>query len=206
MKCINTWIIQNQNVSGEFRKLTLFFIQHSFLIDNKKITSISLEIDNVNDLNDFVVDFYGKHLVDEQKFKRTLVCLTITDKGLTLTEILQFTSLTMSEWNSILAIFRTYLMKYKGLYKINNESFKKTINTKYVHNTKEIQKYHEELGEVLSKSSNSIRKLEEQTYHLFTSKSYFKLKESIATIENFLLLFNPNNKYDLCRYWQVLEQ
>jgi hypothetical protein len=38
------------------------------------------------------------------------------------------------------------------------------------------------------------------------SKSYFKLKEVISIIENFLLLFNPNNKYDLCRYWQKLEE
>lgn len=51
---------------------------------------------------------------------------------------------------------------------------------------------------------NSIRKLEEQTFHLFkngTEKGLFKLKETISTIENFLLLFNPNCKYDLCRYW-----
>ena len=38
------------------------------------------------------------------------------------------------------------------------------------------------------------------------SHSYFKLKECISNIENFLLLFNPNNKYDLCRYWQRLEE
>lgn len=48
---------------------------------------------------------------------------------------------------------------------------------------------------------NSIRKLEEQTYHLFKANDHFKLKEIISAIENFLLLFNPNNKYDLCRYW-----
>lgn len=33
------------------------------------------------------------------------------------------------------------------------------------------------------------------------AKTYFKLKEIVSAIENFLLLFNPNNKYDLCRYW-----
>ena len=38
------------------------------------------------------------------------------------------------------------------------------------------------------------------------SQSFFKLKETISSIENFLLLFNPNNKYDLCRYWQRLEE
>ena len=28
----------------------------------------------------------------------------------------------------------------------------------------------------------------------------------ISDIENFLLLFNPYTKYDLCRYWQKLEE
>ena len=38
------------------------------------------------------------------------------------------------------------------------------------------------------------------------ARNYFRLKEIISIIENFLLLFNPNNKYDLCRYWQTLEE
>jgi hypothetical protein len=41
---------------------------------------------------------------------------------------------------------------------------------------------------------------------LFVAKSYFKLKEIISSIENFLLMFNPNNKYELSRYWQKLEE
>lgn len=41
---------------------------------------------------------------------------------------------------------------------------------------------------------------------MFVSKSYFKLKEIVSSIENFLLMFNPNNKYELSRYWQKLEE
>ena len=69
-----------------------------------------------------------------------------------------------------------------------------------------IEDLHNEIADILHNTPNSVRKLEEQTYHLFMAKSYFKLKEIISTIENFLLLFNPNNKYDLCRYWQKLEE
>ena len=65
---------------------------------------------------------------------------------------------------------------------------------------------HEKIANALEATPNSIRKLEEQTYHLFVAKSYFKLKEMISNIENFLLLFNPNNKYELSRYWQILEK
>ena len=39
---------------------------------------------------------------------------------------------------------------------------------------------------------------------MFNSKSYFKLKETVSIIENFLLLFNPDNKFDLCHQWQKL--
>jgi hypothetical protein len=50
-----------------------------------------------------------------------------------------------------------------------------------------------------------VRKLEEETFQLYSAGNYFKLKEVISDIENFLLLFNPYTKYDLCRYWQRLE-
>jgi hypothetical protein len=97
-------------------------------------------------------------------------------------------------------------MKYKGLWKINNEAFKECVTKKYLMDPKVVKQLHAEIADILDKTPNSIRKLEEQTYHLFVSKSYFKLKEAVSSIENFLLLFNPNNKYDLCRYWQILEQ
>ena len=57
----------------------------------------------------------------------------------------------------------------------------------------------------MSKGILSIRSLEELTNHYFLAQDYFSLKQTIASIETFLLLFNPYTKYDLCRYWQVLE-
>ena len=52
----------------------------------------------------------------------------------------------------------------------------------------------------------TTRILEEITNHYFLAQDYASLKQTIATIDNFLLLFNPHTKYDLCRYWQVLEE
>lgn len=122
-------------------------------------------------------------------------------------EILTLTGASEKEWNYILAIFKTFMMKYKDLWKVNNETFKKAIRIKFQENPEYTVQLHNDVAEILNKkTSNSIRKLEEETYHLFMSKNYFKLKEAVANIENFLLLFNPNNKYDLCRYWQILEQ
>jgi len=46
-----------------------------------------------------------------------------------------------------------------------------------------------------------LRKLEEQFYHLYHGQYYTKLKKQLSIIENFLLMFNPHNKFDLSRYW-----
>ena len=69
-----------------------------------------------------------------------------------------------------------------------------------------IKKYHKRIANALEKTSTSLRKLDELTYHYYKSEDFFLLKETVSNIENFLLLFNPNNKYDLCRYWQKLEE
>jgi len=37
-----------------------------------------------------------------------------------------------------------------------------------------------------------------------TNKAYFQLKEVISNIENFLILFNPLNKFTLSYYWNIL--
>jgi hypothetical protein len=60
---------------------------------------------------------------------------------------------------------------------------------------------HIRIAEVMSKGILSIRSLEELTNHYFLAQDYFSLKQTIASIETFLLLFNPYTKYDLCRYW-----
>jgi len=53
----------------------------------------------------------------------------------------------------------------------------------------------------------TLRNLEERTYHLYrakTNKAYFQLKETLSEIENFLLFFNPVNKFNLSFYWSIL--
>ncbi len=65
---------------------------------------------------------------------------------------------------------------------------------------------HAKIANALRESQDSIRKLEELSYHLYLGKKYFELKKTISHISNFLLIFNPNGKFDLCRYWQKLEE
>ena len=92
-------------------------------------------------------------------------------------------------------------MNFNGLWMIKNDTFKKSILEKYSFDQVKI---NEKIADTLKKIPNSIRKLEEETFQLYSAGNYFKLKEVISDIENFLLLFNPYTKYDLCRYWQKL--
>jgi hypothetical protein len=64
-------------------------------------------------------------------------------------------------------------MSFKGLWMIKNDSFKKAITMKYTFNWGELSS---KIADTLKKSPNSVRKLEEETYHLYTAGNYFKLK------------------------------
>ena len=46
-----------------------------------------------------------------------------------------------------------------------------------------------------------LRRLEETFYHLKIGNDSIHLKNDLSKITNFLLVFNPHNKFDLCRYW-----
>ncbi len=145
--------------------------------------------------------------MESEKFKILITALAVADKGLTEQELFDLAKISPKEWKSLLAIFKNFFMTYKDLWKITNEPFKKAIFDSYLKNdTNYIRATHEKIAEILKKTPPSIRKLEELSYHLYGCKSYFNLKEVVANIENFLLLFNPNNKFELCRYWQLLEQ
>ncbi|CAD8176209.1 unnamed protein product [Paramecium pentaurelia] len=165
------------------------------------------EVTSLEDLVNFILDHYqAKMFKDQEKFIKMLLCFTITQKGLIIQEALTICQLNENDWKIFLVFFKVYLMHYKEYWIINNDIFKSIIQKRYIKENSSVPKLHEEIADHLNKSTNSIRKLEEQTYHLFMAKTYFKLKEIVSAIENFLLLFNPNNKYDLCRYWQKLEE
>lgn len=141
-----------------------------------------------------------------EKFQMLMSLFTLTQKGLTAAEMFAVADITTQEWNKAIAVFKTFLMKYSDLWKISNEVFKKAITAFFLTNTEYRFKLHNCIADALEKVPNSVRKLEEQTYHLYCGEAYFRLKEAVSNIENFLLLFNPNNKYELCRYWQRLEE
>ncbi|CAD8212015.1 unnamed protein product [Paramecium pentaurelia] len=162
----------------------------------------------VEDLFAFQLDYFSKaNIMEITKFRKVLLVLALTQKGLNYPEIESVCNITNKEWKLFLVFFKVYIMKHKELWIIHNEIFKKVIINTYYIDVKEMLELHDNIATTIDKiTPNSIRKLEEQTFQLYSAKNYFSLKEVISIIENFLLLFNPSNKYDLCRYWQSLEE
>ena len=174
------------------------------------VTRFNEKIDYQSTINK-VVSCLEDKIMDKQKFIEMMVYLSITFKGVTLQELFDLTGINMKEWTLSLVFFKTYISCYKEtLWRISNDTLTKVIYERYMENVVVngkpiIQRYYLNLGNQMNRTENSIRKLEEQTINYFFAQEYYLLKLTISDIENFLILFNPYTKYDLCRYWQHLE-
>ena len=78
-----------------------------------------------------------------------------------------------------ITLFRTFLMNFKDLWMIKNDCFKKVVSTHYHF---EISELSDKIAETLKRTPNSVRKLEEETFQLYTAGNYFRLKEVISDI------------------------
>lgn len=150
-------------------------------------------------------------ILAKEKFVDTLAYLCITFQGLTLVELFELAKISEADWKLMLVFFKNYFNCYKGLvWSVSNDTLKSCVVNRYLSGKNSegrslLHVYHLNLGNQMNKTSNSIRKLEEQTINYFFAQEYHLLKQTIADIENFLIMFNPYTKYDLCRYWQHLE-
>ncbi len=129
--------------------------------------------------------------------------MTVTNKGLSKKELAKIIGFDEQQWLLFFAVYQSMISSYNGFFQIMSKDFKAKIFDMFVQKgeSSKISQLHLEIADVVEKSPNSIRRLEELQFHLSMGKSYFRLKETLADIENFLLMFNPQNKYDLCRYW-----
>jgi hypothetical protein len=64
-------------------------------------------------------------------------------------------------------------MNFKDLWMIKNDSFQRSIHNKYEFNMVSI---NEKIADALKRTPNSVRKLEEETFQLYSAGNYFKLK------------------------------
>ena len=165
-------------------------------------------IRDTDHLMEWLQEFYSdKIFKTTAQYEKLICCLTQTFKGLSEAELDRIVGFEPYEWENFIAIFKSILFLYQGLWKISNENFTATVERMYIQKKQGNFKkqMHMEVYKAQIKTPPSIRKLEELTNHLYTANEYFLLKQCISDIENFVLLFNSFTKYDLCRYWQALE-
>lgn len=85
----------------------------------------------------------------------------------------------------ILLIFKEMMIVYEGYWNIIDQAFKSFIMERCYKNH-DLSEFHYKIALTLVSVENSVRKLEEEIFHLFHGKEYFRLKQTISNIENFL--------------------
>lgn len=165
-----------------------------------------LSIQNLDSLVNFVIDFYSDKITSRDNIRDVLSVICLTHKGLTEAEILKICNVSQEELWRILTVFRFFLVSFNGYWICSSEPFRHIIREIGFKDHEKETEYHKRIAHIFEKAPNNIRKLEEETNHLYLSEDNFALKQKISVIENFLILFNPMTKFDLFRYWRRLEQ
>ena len=182
-------------------------------LDNEKVNKIVSEFDltkleEINSIDALVnelVSFFEERLINPEIFKNLLSYLAVTFKGIKLEEIEKLTGIDYEEWKLVLCFFKSFFFTHRGLWKIRNQVLSKVIKERYVNSQEKAREIHLNIANVIEDEVFTLRILEEKTNHYYIAREFNLLKQTIVSIDAFLLLFNPHTKYDLCRYWQLLE-
>lgn len=165
------------------------------------------EINTLSGLIDYTLEYYETRIMKKKNFEKLFIVQVNSFKGLNFEEINRIVKFDNYEWELTLAIFKSFFFTFQGLWKISNDLFKAAIEKRYITDRPDLViECHKDVFLSLESTPHSIRKFEEQTNQLYRARDYFTLKQTLSSIETFLLMFNSFTKYDQCRYWQVLEE
>lgn len=85
----------------------------------------------------------------------------MTFKGLSRPELDRIIDFQAGEWATFIAVYKSILFTFKGLWKISNEVFIKVVERKYLADFNFTKSIHKQIEVSLEKTPSSIRKLEE---------------------------------------------
>ncbi|CAD8095003.1 unnamed protein product [Paramecium primaurelia] len=162
------------------------------------------QMENIKSESDFfniLIKSFLKYF-SETYYISILTVLTFVFKGVSLDEIVQICSCEKEHIQYVYEFFKIFLMEKQQIYCIFSIPFKNAL-IQYLPSNKQL--YHQFIT-TMEHSQNTIRKLEELIYQYTRTKRYFKLKEVLINVENFLMLCSPNHKFELCHLWETLEQ
>lgn len=153
-----------------------------------------------------IIEFYKDKFIDPDNFIKLISILCINYKGLKFDEIQLIIPIDNNTLAAICLLFKPFFLHHKGYWKITNPVFIKLYHKNYLKSHTVKKALHLKIAQALEKEDDSIRKLEEQTSNLYHSEDYFSLKQKISSIDNFIVLFSENTKFELFRFWKKLEQ
>ncbi|KAM3141543.1 hypothetical protein pb186bvf_006407 [Paramecium bursaria] len=130
--------------------------------------------------------------------QQLLQIFNLIHKGLSEQEIVKICQTDETQLHLFINFFKPCLLEFDGFFRIYILELKDSIIIS--------QNLYKRYIKILEHQPNSHRRLLELTYHNYKLKRYFKLKELIINVENFLILWNPYNKFELCHFWEILEQ
>lgn len=177
---------------------------------NKKNQSEMLDAvrqaDTTEKIISAIIDFYKDKFIDPDNYFKLISILCINYKGLKFDELQSIIPVETNVLAAICLLFKPFFLHHRGYWKITNPSFIKLYYKNFLKSNTVKRALHLKIATALEKEDDSIRKLEEQTSNLYHSEDYFSLKQKISSIDNFIILFSENTKFELFRFWKKLEQ
>ena len=174
--------------------------------NQQEIVNTLQQADTTEKLIQAVIEFYKDKFIDSDNYFKLISILCINYKGLKFSEIQSIIQIEDNVLAAICLLFKPFFLHHRGYWKITNPSFVKLYYKNYLKNNSIKRALHLKIANALEKEDDSIRKLEEQTSNLYHSEDYFSLKQKISSIDNFIILFSENTKFELFRFWKKLEQ
>lgn len=204
---------RRKEVSSFYCKIALsaFFPQKKELAASIRSEAAKIEA-AVRDSGDeetlisFILDYFEDKLLPKEKYSELLSLLILNFKGLSPRELCRGAGISREELVGFLEVFGVFLLAYGRYLKITSPSFLGVFLETRLHDPSVRRAAHARVAAAVSGGKISVRSLEEQAHNLLAAGEFFALKQKLAPVENFIVLFNEISKFDLFRFWKKLEE
>lgn len=152
---------------------------------------------------------YETRFLPRSKFRKISCILALSKFGLKREELRECLEVKFDTIDLFIKIFYFALLEHRNLLKINNETFKRTIEKVYLQEELFKNEIHSSIVTILSKTkhfNSNARLIEEVCYNIYKQgNQWLRLKDLLSNLEIFCHLYKPADKYTLAIYWQKLE-
>ncbi|KAL4512864.1 hypothetical protein ABPG72_017549 [Tetrahymena utriculariae] len=142
--------------------------------------------------------------ISYETIKKILGVLQTTNKGLIIQEVAESTETDEQICSQVINIFHPILLNNDGYYKIYFDEIREYISN--LQDSQQKNLYSSLIMKYLHKQHFNIKKMHELFYQAKLSELWFKLKDYLTQIDNFILYYSyDENKYTIYRFWVLIE-